>query len=102
MVDGLFLPRPLSAVTSGDVNAKVVWGMYNRREGDYFMPPGLQGAETSGAPPFNNSEASFHMWLRDYLPTFTDGEIQALKRLYPAKGTTTDTLTYNYSFTRAS
>jgi carboxylesterase type B len=100
VIDGIFLQQPLSQVTSVDVNAEVAWGMYNTREGDYFMPPALQGAATSGTPPFNNSEASFNTWLRGYLPLFSDCDIQNVQRLYPAVGAT-ERLSYNETFTRA-
>ena len=100
VIDGIFLPKPLSAVTTTDVNANVTFGMYNTREGDYFMPPGFREPASSGTPSFNSSEASFEAWLRGYLPTLSDGDIQVVKRLYPQVGET-ESLTYSDSFTRA-
>jgi carboxylesterase type B len=100
VIDSVFLYKPLSEITPADVNAELVWGMYNTREGDYFIPPGLREVTSSGSPSFNSSDASFDKWLRGYLPTFSEEDIQTLKGFYPATGTT-ETLAYNDSFTRA-
>jgi len=100
VIDGIFLSRPLSAVMSADVNGEVAWGMYNTREGDYFMPSGLKELETTGSPSLNHSAASFDTWLRGYLPTFSDDDIRAVKRIYPASGAT-ESLKYDDAFTRA-
>jgi len=103
VIDGSFLPKPLSEVTRGDINGQAILGMYNTREGDYFMPPGLrEPAPTiiSGTPWFNSSEASLDIWLRGYLPTFSEKDIQNVKRLYPGAGET-ETMRYNDTFTRA-
>jgi hypothetical protein len=75
--------------------------MYNTREGDYFMPPGLQSETLSGNPAFNSSEASFDSWLRGYLPSFSDDYINRIKNLYPKVGKS-ERLSYNDTFTRAS
>jgi carboxylesterase type B len=101
VIDGTFLSKPLSEVTPADVKIETAFGMYNTREGDYFMPPGLREPTSSGAPPFNSSEASFDEWLKGYLPKVGNDDLKAVKRLYPAVGTT-ERLQYNDTFTRAS
>ncbi|KXX74483.1 Acetylcholinesterase [Madurella mycetomatis] len=100
VIDKIFLRKPLSALTPADVKGEVAFGMYNTREGDYFMPPGLREPTSSGTPPFNNSEASLDTWLRGYMPNFDQDDMEAVKRLYPAMGST-ERLQYDDTFTRA-
>ncbi|KAK5651358.1 hypothetical protein OQA88_12591 [Cercophora sp. LCS_1] len=100
VMDGEFLPKPLSAITPGDMNSKTVVGMYNTREGDYFMPPGLRDATSTGTPPFNRTQESLDEWLRGYLPSFDKQDLDAVKRMYPVVGDT-ERLVYNDTFTRA-
>ncbi|KAK3339864.1 carboxylesterase [Lasiosphaeria hispida] len=86
VIDGVFLAKPLSAVTPADINADLVWGMHNTREGDYFMPASLKDTSSTNSSRSSSSEASFNLWLRGYLPTFSDDDIRALERIYPTRG----------------
>lgn len=100
VIDGIFLPKPVSNVSFSDINAHVVFSMYNTREGDYFMPPGLRESVSIGAPPFNNTLASMDKWLRGYLPDLNEDDMDAVKHAYPPSGQT-ERLAYNDTFTRA-
>lgn len=101
VVDGDFIPLPLSEASSkGRVNIDQGVGMYNTHEGENFIPPGLASATDSGEPPFNSSSASFDGWLRGYLPRFSHCDIDQVKSLYPASGST-ETEMYNTTYTRA-
>lgn len=100
VIDGVFLKKPLSQATSVDLNVDVAWGIYNSLEGESFLPPGLQSDVSSGSPPFNSSNKSFSNWIRGYLPNFSELDIESVKVLYPAHGTT-EALSYNDSYTRA-
>lgn len=76
--------------------------MYNTHEGENFIPPGLASATDTGSPPFNASTASFDGWLAGYLPSFAPADLDAVRRLYPATGGSTETIaSYNDSYTRA-
>ncbi|KAK1512833.1 carboxylesterase [Colletotrichum tamarilloi] len=101
VIDGEFLREPLSeAAAAGRVNMDLAFAMHNTHEGENFLPGGLQSATDVGSPPFNSSEASFDKWLRGFLPGFGDCEIEGVKRLYPAAGTT-ETISYNTTYVRA-
>ncbi|KAF2095022.1 carboxylesterase [Rhizodiscina lignyota] len=98
VVDGDFLQTHLStAVSERKLNAELVWGMYNTHEGEGFVPTQLLNM-TGG--PMNSSEAGFDYWLRGYLPRFSAAELDQVKKLYPAVGTT-ETMTYNATDQRA-
>jgi len=101
VIDGEFLLEPLSKATAaGRVNTKVAFAMHNTHEGESFLPPGLRSTTNTGSPPFNSSEASFDKWLRGFMPEFRECEIEAVKRHYPAQGTT-ETVTYDSTWVRA-
>ncbi|KFA68035.1 hypothetical protein S40285_09584, partial [Stachybotrys chlorohalonatus IBT 40285] len=101
VIDGEFLREPLSTATAaGRVNTKVAFAMHNSHEGESFIPPGLKSPETTGSPAFNSSDASFEQWVRGFLPEFEDCEIEAIKRHYPAQGTT-DTIDFSDNWVRA-
>lgn len=101
VLDGKFLGDELLSQSAdggqGSAGQLRIWGMYNTREGDYFVPSALQSARSppDGAQSrFNNSEAGFDTWLRGFLPDFGEEELQHVKEIYPAAGTT-ETLVYN-------
>ncbi|TVY82677.1 Carboxylesterase patB [Lachnellula suecica] len=102
VIDGVFLTQPLSQATiKGEVNIEYGFGMYNTHEGENFIPPGLANAQNSGSPPFNSSTASFNAWLRGFLPSFSDRNIEQLEALYPATGASEGIASYNTTYTRA-
>ncbi|KAM0329543.1 hypothetical protein ACHAQA_004852 [Verticillium albo-atrum] len=101
VIDGEFLREPLSEATAkGNVNMNVAFAMHNTHEGENFIPPGFQGANDAGSPPYNSSEASFNKWLRGFLPEFSECELEAVKRHYPVEGTT-ETIEFNTTYLRA-
>lgn len=75
--------------------------MYNTHEGENFIPPGLANANNTGSPPFNSSIASFDNWLSGYLPGFSQADLDSVKQLYPAVGSTETIAGYNDTYTRA-
>ncbi|OJD34500.1 carboxylesterase [Diplodia corticola] len=89
VVDGDFIRAPLSAVGGLD-GAQVVWSTFNTHEGENFVPAGLGQSDVAGSDAningFNSSEAGFDLWLRGYLPRFSDAQLEDVKRLYPARG----------------
>lgn len=102
VIDGEFLTMTLSeAAAAGEVNMDFGWGMYNTHEGESFIPPGLNGAQDSGTPPFNSSTASFDKWLAGYLPGLSQEELDEMRSLYPEAGTAEAVPSYNGSYTRA-
>ncbi|KAI8937745.1 hypothetical protein NX059_005445 [Plenodomus lindquistii] len=101
VIDDAFLTRPLSSVikSSGSLNAPLIQTSYNLHEGENFIPPGFQNQNTSSEG-FNSSAASFGIWLRGYLPDFSDKDLQDVKALYPATGTAEE-ISYNTTYLRA-
>tara|TARA_R110002003_G_scaffold288_16_gene18491 strand:+ start:19727 stop:21373 length:1647 start_codon:yes stop_codon:yes gene_type:complete len=100
VVDDKFLTRPLSSVVQKrDLNADLVLASYNLHEGENFIPPGFQNANTSSEG-FNSSLASFDTWLTGFLPAFTRADIQHVETLYPRSGTAEE-ITYNTTYIRA-
>ncbi|KAH6675283.1 carboxylesterase [Plectosphaerella plurivora] len=101
VIDGDFLQETLSEATAaGKLNTRVAFAMHNTHEGESFLPSGLRSATNTGSPAFNSSEASFDKWLRGFLPEFSECEIAAVKRHYPAKGVT-ETISYDTTWVRA-
>lgn len=109
VIDGKFLPEPLSKVSAAtakpwlvdtDKDMQAAFAMYNTHEGESFIPPGFGGAESAGDPPFNASVASFRQWVAGYLPGFPSADRRKLEELYPESGTT-NTSPYNDTYTRA-
>ncbi|CRK16842.1 hypothetical protein BN1723_011121 [Verticillium longisporum] len=90
VIDGEFLTESLSEATSS-ITVERAFAMHNTHEGESFIPPSLQGAA---------NETAFDQWLRGFLPHFSDCEIAAVKRHYPAEGTT-ETIEYNSTWVRA-
>lgn len=100
VVDGSFLRETLTeAVAGGRLNAELVWGMFNSDEGANFVDSSLDNATGT---PYNSTEAGFHGWLADFFPRFSSEQLQAVKRVYPAVGTTDSSWTWNTTFGRAS
>ncbi|KAM0526292.1 hypothetical protein ACHAPW_001229 [Verticillium nonalfalfae] len=77
VIDDEFLTESLSEATSS-TTVERAFAMHNTHEGESFIPPSLQGAA---------NETAFDQWLRGFLPHFSDCEIAAVKRHYPAEGT---------------
>ncbi|KAK8139892.1 carboxylesterase [Apiospora sp. TS-2023a] len=109
VIDGDFLPEPLSKASTApvkpwlvdmDTDMEATFSMYNTHEGESFIPPGLGGAGSGGDPPFNASVASFRQWVAGYLPGFSSADRQKLEELYP-ESETTNTSPYNDTYTRA-
>lgn len=69
--------------------------------GENFIPPGLANVVNTGSPPFNSSSASFDNWLRGFLPSFSDRNVERVKDLYPETGSSEEIPNYNTSYTRA-
>jgi carboxylesterase type B len=84
VVDGTFIREPLSSVQK--VRASTAWSMYNTHEGENFVPPGFANA-TGDSYGYNSSEASFDIWLAQYLPRFSKQQLNDVKELYPINGT---------------
>ncbi|KAK8056767.1 secreted lipase [Apiospora rasikravindrae] len=116
VIDGTFLPEPLSeVVVSTRVAANrspcrtnstlpFAFAMYNTHEGESFIPPGFESAEGTGETPFNSSVASFRKWVEGYLPGFSSADRQRLEELYPESGSTGTSPGgggYNDTYTRA-
>ncbi|KAK7987867.1 cytochrome P450 [Apiospora arundinis] len=116
VIDGVFLPEPLSEVVKADAAAaavtssyrnstlEVAFAMYNTHEGESFIPPGLgRAVGIPGDDPFNASVASFREWVAGYLPGLSSADRQRLEQLYPESGTVTGTPPngYNDTYTRA-
>jgi carboxylesterase type B len=102
VIDGTFLTRPLSSATAnGQVNIDYGFGMYNLHEGENFIPPGFQHAESSGSLPFNASITSITAWLKGYLPGLSDRDRSRVLSLYPAQGSVEGLSNYNTTYVRA-
>ncbi|KAI4950896.1 hypothetical protein J4E86_007404 [Alternaria arbusti] len=100
VIDDGFLEEELSSVVEkGRLNAEMVLTSYNLHEGENFIPPGFQNAKT-GSDGFNSSAASFDGWLRGFLPDFTEGDREEVKRMYPAVGTAEE-ISWNSTYIRA-
>ncbi|KAH6878302.1 Alpha/Beta hydrolase protein [Alternaria rosae] len=100
VIDDVFLTEELSSVVQkGQLNAETVMTSYNLHEGENFIPPGFQNAKT-GSDGFNVSEASFDGWLKGFLPDFTEGDREEVKRMYPAVGTAEE-IGWNSTYVRA-
>jgi hypothetical protein len=78
------------------------FGRLTTIEGENFIPPGLANASNTGIPPFNSSTASFNTWLRGFLPSFSDRDIQRVESMYPTLGSSEEITSYNDTYTRAS
>lgn len=61
------------------MNIDYGFGMYNKFEGENFIPPGLKSTSNSGSPPYNSSPASFDHWLRGFLPEFSEHRVGSSK-----------------------
>ena len=120
VIDGSFLTQSLSQATiKGQVNTEFGFGFYNTHEGrsplgpntdiyalktsegQNFIPPGLANPVNTGSPPFNSSIPSFESWLKGFLPSFSDRDIQRILSIYPEIGSSESIPTYNTSYTRA-
>jgi len=100
VIDDGFLEEELSSVVEeGRLNAEMVMASYNLHEGENFIPPGFANAKT-GSDGFNSSIASFDAWLRGFLPDFTEGDREEVKRMYPAVGTAEE-ISWNSTYIRA-
>jgi carboxylesterase type B len=102
VIGGTFLTQSLSsAAAKGQVNIDYGFSMYNLHEGENFIPPGLQHAESSGSPPFNSSIASITAWLKGYLPGLSDRDRSRVLSLYPPQGSVEGLSKYNTTYVRA-
>lgn len=102
VIDGTFLTQRLSSATAkGQVDIDYVFGMYNLHEGENFIPPGFQHAESSGSPLFNSSVASLIAWLKGYLPGLSDRDRSRVLSLYPAQASAEGLPSYNTTYVRA-
>ncbi|KAH6620280.1 Alpha/Beta hydrolase protein [Boeremia exigua] len=100
VLDTSFLSRPLSAVIRDrKLNAPAVLTSYNLHEGENFIPPGFNGANTA-SDGFNSSTASFDGWLAGFLPDLRPSDVRQLKTLYPPAGAVEE-LVYNTTYVRA-
>lgn len=98
VIDGDFLQNTLSKFClDKSTGADLVWGMFNTMEGERFVSSDL---EKRTGTPYNSTEAGFDRWLQDFLPRFSRGQLQSVKKLYPASGKT-DTSMYNTTYARA-
>lgn len=75
----------------------MIYPSQNRSEEPRLTPR----AFVSGSPPFNSSIASFNSWLRGFLPSFSDRNIQRVETLYSATGSSEGIASYNTTYTRA-
>lgn len=69
--------------------------------GENFIPGGLSSSTNSGTPRFNSSAASFHGYLKGFLPRFSDSDIARVEALYPINGTTETISTISTNYLRA-
>ncbi|KAJ4990475.1 carboxylesterase [Stagonosporopsis vannaccii] len=100
IIDDSFLSVPLSdAVRNRKLNARTVLTSYNLHEGENFIPPGLQGANTA-SDGFNSSSASFDKWLAGFLPGLRTRDLARATALYPPSGSAEE-LSYNSTYLRA-
>ncbi|KNG47360.1 carboxylesterase [Stemphylium lycopersici] len=100
VIDDKFLTQPLSSViSSGALNAEMVMTSYNLHEGENFIPPGFANTQT-GSDGFNSSSASFHAWLRGFLPDFSAADLEKIGDLYPATGQAEE-ISWNTTYIRA-
>jgi carboxylesterase type B len=100
IIDDSFLASPLSEVVrKGKLNAPTVLTSYNLHEGENFIPPGFQNANTA-SDGFNSSASSFDKWLSGFLPGLSAKDIAKAKALYPASGTAEE-ISYNTTYIRA-
>ncbi|KAF2625868.1 alpha/beta-hydrolase [Macroventuria anomochaeta] len=100
IIDDSFLAEPLSEVVrKGKLNAPTVLTSYNLHEGENFIPPGLQNADTA-SDGFNSSVSSFDAWLSGSLPGLREKDIAKAKTLYPVSGTAEE-ISYNTTYIRA-
>lgn len=89
VVDGKLIPKPLSQVAKGEVNADYAFGMYNTHEGENFIPGDL------------NSVATFDAWLAGFLPGLSKCQLDSVRKLYPEVGSTETLPSYNTTTIRA-
>ncbi|KAL3484291.1 Alpha/Beta hydrolase protein [Aspergillus germanicus] len=104
VVDDTFLLQTLSgAVTRNKIETDYIFTTYNTHEGENFVPPGLNYADSSeAADGFNSSTASFHDWLTGFLPGLSSREIKLLEnKYYPETGSTETLDAYNSTLVRA-
>lgn len=99
VIDDKFLTEPLTDVVMGDkLNAELVLTSYNLHEGENFIPPGFQSNGGSGG--FNSSSTSFDAWLKGFLPSFGEKQLDEVKSLYPEDGNAEE-ITWNSTYLRA-
>ncbi|ETS87918.1 hypothetical protein PFICI_01746 [Pestalotiopsis fici W106-1] len=87
IIDGSFLTRSLSEITNsaGNLNAELVYSMYNTHEGENFV----------------SSAVDYDAWITGFLPLFSTADLARLNALYPAAGSAESITAYNDSYTRA-
>ncbi|KAL3477367.1 Alpha/Beta hydrolase protein [Aspergillus californicus] len=85
------------------IHTSDIFAVYNTHEGENFIPPGLNYADTNATTDaFNSSTASFHAWLTGFLPGLSSKEISLLeKKYYPETGETETLDSYNSTYVRA-
>ncbi|KAL3467250.1 Alpha/Beta hydrolase protein [Aspergillus heterothallicus] len=104
VVDESFLLETLSdAVTHDRIETDYIFTTYNTHEGENFIPPGFNYNDSSAsADGFNSSAASFHAWLKAFLPGLSSREIKLLEeKYYPVSGETETLDSYNSTYVRA-
>lgn len=94
VIDGDFLRKPLSHVTSQG-NANLVFSMYNTHEGENFIPPGL--AEDSP----NQAFVDFDDWLEGFIQNISARQIEMVKEYYSVVDSSEMIPSYNTSVDRA-
>ncbi|KAL2802138.1 Alpha/Beta hydrolase protein [Aspergillus granulosus] len=104
VVDDTFLLETLTdAVTHDRIETKYIFTTYNTHEGENFIPPGFNYADSAeSADGFNSSTASFHEWLTGFLPELSSRQIRLLEeKYYPVTGSTETLDSYNSTYVRA-
>ncbi|KAL4910253.1 hypothetical protein BDW74DRAFT_173710 [Aspergillus multicolor] len=104
VIDDEFLLHTLTDATEhGLIETDYFFATHNTHEGEDFVPPGLQYANTNETTDaFNSSTASFHDWLTGFLPDLSKAQIRALEtKYYPEVGATETLDIYNTTYVRA-
>jgi hypothetical protein len=73
--------------------------MYNTHEGQNFVPPGLDSSGSENG--FNSSDASFHQWVKGFLPGLSARDIEDIEEIYYPPEGSTETIEYNTTYVRA-
>jgi carboxylesterase type B len=99
VIDGEFLADTLTEAVHSGLNTEYIWGMYNTHEGQNFVPPGLDSSGSENG--FNSSDASFHQWVKGFLPGLSARDIEDIEEIYYPPERSTETIEYNTTYVRA-